>query len=178
MAHVSTAGLAVTMLYLVGTLTLTGIPADVRLLICALAALGGVLVDIRAIALNRCTVSPRRQTAKRLAQSSIGTRHWWMTPLMWGIDTGLILTTYRVSFGTWVVLLGALLAVAPPWIGFVYGASFGLTLLASMFLGGVDTFGKPGSVWRAWGMRTVQFAGVAMLVTLSISIVGWNNAIV
>jgi len=57
-------------------------------------------------------------------------------------------------------------------VHFVYRASFGLTLLGSMFLGAVDTFGKPGSVWRAWGMRTVQFAGVAMLMTLSILIVG------
>ncbi len=55
MAHVSTAGLTVSMLYLLGTLTLTSIPVQVRLLICALAAVVGVIVDARAIVLSRCT---------------------------------------------------------------------------------------------------------------------------
>jgi hypothetical protein len=48
--------------------------------------------------------------------------------LMWGLDTGLAFTTFRVTGLTWVLFVAALLGFTPWWLGLVYGLSFGLPL--------------------------------------------------
>lgn len=50
--------------------------------------------------------------------------------LLWGLDTGTMLSTFRVTSGTWAILGLVLLGVAPWWSGALYGLAFGLGLLA------------------------------------------------
>ncbi|WP_214408711.1 hypothetical protein [Sphaerisporangium fuscum] len=97
-----------------------------------------------------------------------------MTPLLWGPDIGLIWTTFRVSCTSWVLFLSALVDVAPQWSGLVYGAFFGIPLvLAVLFgpLGGTDRFsGSP-------PLRSVQSAGLALLVALPTALIAYLYAI-
>jgi hypothetical protein len=58
------------------------------------AALAGVLLDLRAICAGSFSLGLSRQTPKAFAHTS---GEWWVTPLLWGLDTGMIWTTYRVS---------------------------------------------------------------------------------
>ncbi len=66
----------------------------------------------------------RRQTPKNLIYrygNQVGA-------LLWGLDTGLAVTTFRVSAATWAVLALTLLNLAPWWLGAVYAAGFCLPL--------------------------------------------------
>lgn len=90
-----------------------------------------------------------------------------MTPLFWGLDTGLIWSTFRVSCTSWVLLLAALLNVAPQWSGLVYGVSFGLPLLAAVSRGDPDTFAAPGGR----KLQLAQAAGVVLLAALPLGVI-------
>ncbi|HEX6686110.1 MAG TPA: hypothetical protein VF062_25275, partial [Candidatus Limnocylindrales bacterium] len=122
-ANAAMAGLVVALLYQIGALTVGRIPATYAVAVCSVAAVAAVAVDLRAMRRRGYTVGLKRQTAKRLAHS--GGRPWWVTPLFWGLDTGLVWSTFRVSATSWVMLLSALLTVAPQYSGLVYGAFFG-----------------------------------------------------
>jgi hypothetical protein len=71
----------------------------------------------------RCSAM-RRQTPKRLIGSvpaSIG-------GLVWGLDTGTVISTYRTSAASWAALTLAFAGWAPWWGGIAYAAGFGLPL--------------------------------------------------
>lgn len=61
-----------------------------------------------------------RQTPRR-AVHQLGDR---LGALVWGLDTGLVVTTFRISAATWAALGLAALNVAPAWAGFAYGIGF------------------------------------------------------
>jgi hypothetical protein len=89
-----------------------------------LAGLGLValtLVDVLAIRKNRyCPLGLRRQTPKALMrQHSPAT-----VAMIWGFDTGLAVTTFRVAAITWGALLMAALGLSPWWVGLGYGVGF------------------------------------------------------
>jgi hypothetical protein len=67
-----------------------------------------------------------RQTPTELGHTS---GEWWVTPLLCGLDTGMIWTTCRVSSCSWVLLLLAVLGIAPAWARLVYGLAFSIPLL-------------------------------------------------
>jgi hypothetical protein len=67
-----------------------------------------------------CKVTMRRQTPKNLVYR-YGDR---VGPLIWGLDTGLAVTTFRVSAATWAILGLTLLNLAPWWLGVAYAAGF------------------------------------------------------
>jgi len=161
--HVATAGAVVAILQLIGTLTFAHIPFTARVWAVAIAAVLGVGIDIRAFVRKQFTVCFARQTPKAMAQEK--SPYWWLTPLYWGIDTGTLMTTYRVTFAAWVVLLASLLVVAPAWTGLVFGACFGVPLIAAMFIGDPARFGRAGSRARIWRPRIAQVvAGLVLLV--------------
>ena len=118
----------------------------------------GVVVDVRAISKRWYSVGVPRQTPKTLL--SIG-EHAWVTPWAWGIDTGLISTTYRVSFCSWLLVLLALVGIAPSWAGLVYGLSFAIPLLAIM------RFHHPSAGARVMPAFPAQVVGVASMLALA-----------
>jgi hypothetical protein len=170
--HVLTAGVVVAMFQLVGTLTFERIPFEVRLWVCAVAAICGVAIDTRAFIRRTFSLCVARQTPKGLTQDP--KRQWWLTPLWWGIDTGTMMSTYRVSFSSWVVLLSSLLVVAPAWSGLLVGACFGIPLVMNMFLGDPMNFGRAGSRARIWKPRLAQLGGIGVLLVLPVGLV-WAN---
>lgn len=161
--HVATAFVVVAMLQLIGTLTFAHLPYAVRLWAVGVAAVAGVGIDIRAFIRKQFSLCVARQTPKAMANEK--SPRWWLTPLFWGMDTGTLMTTYRVSFASWVVLFAALLLVAPPYAGLVFGAAFGIPLVVAMFVGDPDQFGRSGSRARVWRPRIAQLvAGITLLV--------------
>ncbi|GAB3938979.1 hypothetical protein GCM10027614_20180 [Micromonospora vulcania] len=84
--------------------------------------------------------------------------------MIWGLDTGLMWSTFRVSATTWVLLMAALLNVAPQWSGLVFGGAFTVPLVVAILAGhgSVSDLGRPGP------RRLVQSAavGTALLPTI------------
>jgi hypothetical protein len=72
-----------------------------------------------------CPVTVRRQTPKRILLR-YGDRR---AALAWGLDTGLVFTTYRMSSISWALLLLAVLGIAPWWAALGYAAGFLIPLL-------------------------------------------------
>jgi hypothetical protein len=101
------------------------------LAILSVACLIGVMVDVRAMKLRWLSVGVSRQTPKTLVYLG---EHAWITPMIWGFDTGLIWTTYRVSFTSWILLLMAAVGIEPPWAGAIYGVFFAVPLLALLLV--------------------------------------------
>lgn len=78
-----------------------------------------------------CPISWRRQTPR-------GLMHRFSAPvvaLAWGLDTGLAVTTFRVSAATWGALLVTFLGFGPWWIGICYGVAFALPLACWIWMG-------------------------------------------
>ena len=95
-----------------------------------LALLLGTVLVLLAIDIVRsrrglhCSFGLRRQTPRRLGYQPIG-------PLLWGLDTGLPLTTYRATPLPFIGLACVALGFGHPSIGLAYGAGFVGSLLAS-----------------------------------------------
>ncbi len=164
-AHIAMAALVVAVVYQVGTVVSSYVARPLAVAICALAAVVAICVDVRAVVRNTYTVGLKRQTAKVLGHDP--DRPWWVTPLLWGLDTGLIWSTFRVSCTSWVLLLSAFLNVAPQWSGFAYGAFFGVPLMVAVMLPEPETYARP----DGWPLRGVQLAGMTLLVALPLTMV-------
>ncbi|TXK34253.1 hypothetical protein [Nonomuraea sp. C10] len=120
------------------------LPVENALKVFALVAAKGVIVDTRAILRGSMSIGWRRQTAKSLA-------------------------LYRVSFTSWLVLLSAVLGIAPSRSGAVYGLFFAVPLIISVSAGDVSALGKR-AMDRWWhSVRYAQALGVLVMVAIS----GW-----
>ncbi|MFD5887180.1 hypothetical protein ACFWHQ_14540 [Streptomyces sp. NPDC060334] len=167
-AHIAAAGFMVALLYQIGTVTFGHLPYQVRVVACGVAAVVGIALDARAIKRGTFTVGLRRQTAKTLSDGS-GNTPGWITPLLWGLDTGLVWTTFRMSCASWILLGGALLTVVPQWVGLVYGVFFGIPLIISTLIGDPSGIGRP----RKYSLtRMTQGAGIIVLVMLPLWLTG------
>lgn len=72
------------------------------------------------IHLNRIyTLSCKRQTIRTLPGG-----RWWLAPLVWGVDTGSAVTTYRTSGLPWILLGAGVLSLTGWWLGVLYGLGF------------------------------------------------------
>jgi hypothetical protein len=67
-----------------------------------------------------CPLTPRRQTPKAIISHYGAGR----AAIAWGLDTGLVFTTFRVSSICWALLALEFLGIAPWWIGLGYAAGF------------------------------------------------------
>lgn len=107
-------------------LGVTSRPLPSRLTI-ASAAFGALaLVDLFAIRQrDYCPLGVRRQTPRHLARP-LGLA---ATAAFWGFDTGLAVTTYRVTTITWAALVMTAFGLAPWWIGAGYGIGFATPML-------------------------------------------------
>ncbi|MFF1477151.1 hypothetical protein ACFVYD_06175 [Streptomyces sp. NPDC058301] len=168
LAHIAAAGFMVALLYQVGTVTFGYLPYRVRAVTCAVAAVAGMVLDARAIKRGSFTVGLRRQTAKTLSDDS-GPTPGWVTPLLWGLDTGLVWTTFRMSCASWVLLVSGLLTIAPQWAGLVYGVFFGIPLIVATLTGDPTGIGRP----RRYSLtRLTQGAGIIVLMLWPIGLTG------
>lgn len=69
-----------------------------------------------------CKIGLLRQTPQKGCQSVIA------TAALWGFDTGLAVTTVRVTAATWAALAQCALGLSSPWAGVAYGVSFALPI--------------------------------------------------
>jgi len=111
----------------------------------------------------------RRQTPKVLANGSTAA---WVGATIWGIDTGLMWTTFRVSAATWVVLLSAVVGLAPLWLGVVYGSGFVASLAVATYLLPAEHIGRVGSTYAKTGAQVFQVSlATVMMVFAYVSFV-------
>lgn len=68
----------------------------------------------------------RRQTPKHFRYRYGSTR----AALLWGLDAGLVVTTYRVTSLSWAALAVTFFGVVPWWSGLAYALGFSIPLLA------------------------------------------------
>ena len=132
---VLSAGAIVGSTILVGLIALlsavaSAIPASVRLLIGGVSAIVLVLfLDVRALAQRQWfTSGPRRQAAKGIQYSGIAE---WLIGFIWAFDAGSGVSTYRITSGSWVILiLVGVSGATSPWVGLFYGLGLavGMTL--------------------------------------------------
>jgi hypothetical protein len=131
---------------------------ETRIGIVVAASIAGIIVDVRALLQHSFSLGLARQTPKALLQPG---HESWVPPLVWGLDTGLIWTTYRVSFSSWALLLLAVLGMAPAWAGLVYGLAWAVPLVL------VIRFVRATSnVPRLMSPRRAQWSGIASMAAL------------
>lgn len=165
-AHIVAATLVVFVVAQAGPLVVDVVPRSALVGSLVAASILGVVIDILAVKKRSFSVGVPRQTPKGML--FLGD-HAWVTPLVWGFDTGLIWTTYRVSFSSWLLLLLAFAGMAPPWAGLVYGLAFAIPLLAVMRYHHPSTTAP-----QLMPATPAQLAGIAsmMVVAGCIAIVG------
>lgn len=91
----------------------------------AVIAAGLDIYSARCKRTRFCPLSLSRQTPKSLLYSSLNAR---FGVLLWGLDTGSVVSTFRVSAVTWIAVAAAALGIAPAWIGVLYAVGFLLPL--------------------------------------------------
>jgi hypothetical protein len=152
-----------------GVVSGVGYPAHVLLpvparLVLVLAVLASALV-LDAVSLRRkamCPLTARRQTPRAIYYDQGANR----AAILWGLDAGLVFTTFRMSAISWALLLLGLLGSAPWWTGLGYAAGFVVPFLLGCTLGRWLRDGTTLSV--ALGKRTsiARWASVLALATV------------
>lgn len=161
-AFVAGAVVIFTLVSLAGaTVRITALPLEWRL--GAAAACLAVLASIDVLSARKkryCLLGTRRQTPQRLMYS-----HPLMTvAAVWGFDTGLAITTFRIAALTWAALILTLLGFASWWSGLAYGLAFVVPLLILLCKA---TNGA--RLQKLLGYRTpVQLASATMLIAVGV----------
>jgi hypothetical protein len=153
-------------LYGIGAVWGQHLPATARTWAAVVLLAACAVADIAMLATGRqYSVGWSRQTPRR-AVYQLGDR---LGALVWGLDTGLAVTTFRMSAATWAALGLALLNVAPAWAGVAYGLGFVVPLAVSVLRprGRTETEDDPSWLPRILSgyRRAVQWAGVALILT-------------
>ncbi|QKW34523.1 hypothetical protein HUT06_11205 [Actinomadura sp. NAK00032] len=124
-------------------MTLGSRPGTVAQLVAAGVLLACVAVDSGVFGLR--TPMWRRQTPQQYFYRLGPTRG----AFLWGLDTGLVVTTFRVTSLTWAALAVTLLGLVPWWAGVAYAAGFVLPSAVFVLLvpPRSDPLGPPEPVW-------------------------------
>ncbi|GGQ60219.1 hypothetical protein [Couchioplanes azureus] len=167
-AHIAMAGFVAALLHQVGTVPAAHIDDGVAVAACLVAAVAGAAFDVHALTSGAYAPGLRRQTSKELGQRA--GLPWWVAPLIWGLDTGLMWSTFRVSSTTWVLLAAVALHVAPPWSGLVAGTAFAVPLAVAVLAGRGDLseLGRPGPRRLAQLAAVVTALSPTALITATI----------
>ena len=108
---------------LVGARLLGGARAGEGVRLLAAAVLAGLLViDTGVLGLRAPTW--RRQTPKQLLYRLGSAR----AAFVWGLDAGLVVTTFRVTSLSWAALTVTVLGLVPWWVGIAYALGFTVPL--------------------------------------------------
>lgn len=146
------------------------IPLSVRAWAAVSLCAALIPLDVASLrARTLCKITARRQTPKNLIYH-YGPRRG---PLMWGLDTGLLVTTLRVSAVTWAMVVLVFLNLAPWWLGLSYGVGFCIPLAAIILLPRARPPAPDGTPeepqWISYAlMRARHFTQIACLVNLFI----------
>jgi hypothetical protein len=117
-------------------------------------------VDVVAIRMaSYCPLSIRRQTPQVAMRRYSPT----VTAAIWGFDTGLAVTTFRVAAASWGVFVLAFLGLSSWKVGLAYGSAFVLPLLLILWIKSAD--------WALMEVLLKQRA-VAQLVSVALLSVG------
>jgi hypothetical protein len=161
-AHILAALVFVLAASQVGRLIAAVAGREARIAVVIVVAVVLAVTDVVAIGRGGMALGFRRQTPKSVADDP--DRPWWVTPLIWGGDTGIIGSTFRVSSTSWVVLLAALAGLAPWWAGAVYGAAFVIPLAVVVATGEGAPLCQVKPRKGRITTQAVQSLGVALLV--------------
>jgi hypothetical protein len=96
----------------------------------AMAITAGIVAVLAALELTSTRRSPVRRQTRRQWLRVFGRR---AGALMWGLDTGSMVTTVRTSFGSHVVLILCAVGAADGWAGVAYAVGFCLPLVGLLF---------------------------------------------
>lgn len=105
---------------------ITQLPFELRQAAAGAGLLLLAVADVYALRKGRCCpIGLRRQTPRVLV------RRYPMDVVatVWGVDTGFVITTFRVAAVTWGALLLAALGLSPRWAGMGYAVGFTLPFL-------------------------------------------------
>lgn len=125
----------------VGAVSVGHLPSSTRVGLLVVVAVGCAVLDVRAIVQRNFACGMRRQTPRSLMQNQ--RLPWWVVPVVWGFDTGTLVTTYRMTHAIWVVIFASFLGVAPVWIGALVGTCFIVPLIGSSVFGFDGHLGRP-----------------------------------
>lgn len=101
-------------------LRVEAVAADLRVAVAGVLCLVLCGVDLAVLGGRRTwPIGPSRQTPKAYL---LRTGRW--AALLWGLDTGLAVTTFRVVTLTWAALGFSVLHLVPWWAGLAYGVGF------------------------------------------------------
>jgi hypothetical protein len=110
------------------------LPIAWRWTVAGMALLALAAVDLYAVRRKTyCPITLRRQTPRSLRLRFSPT----VGASLWGLDTGLAVTTFRVSAATWAALLLTFLGFGTWWIGICYGIAFVVPLMGLLWIGPV-----------------------------------------
>ncbi|MDQ3151408.1 MAG: hypothetical protein M3R63_06735 [Actinomycetota bacterium] len=147
-------------------------------------SLGGSAVLLLVVAEAR---SIRQNRMFSFGFSRQAVRHVYVTrgagigALLWGLDTGLIVTTYRVSIASWAAVVLTALHLVPSWVGVIYAVAFSVPLIALIALPrwrGQESVDRLEPRWiprlleRRMTTVRVLTASLAAVVALGLSAVG------
>ena len=147
-----------------GGLGVGAVPYRLRLAACAAAGVALACVDALRVRRGRtCSVGARRQTPRSL----MSTRSPLVACVAWGADTGLVVTTVRVTGLSWLGILLVLTHVVPWWAGVAYGLAFAMPLLALLLWRprSAAPWGTPALTRRLLSLlRGAQWTGVVLML--------------
>lgn len=164
-SHIASATAFVFFLHVVSRMVEVLVPDVLRALLLVVVAAWAMVQDCSALR-RRTGISCglARQTPKGVAQAVA--QPWWVVAVVWGVDTGLIWSTFRVSALSWVLLIGVVIGSAPAWSGVAYGLSFGTALLLGLYILPAGHLGRVGSAYASRGGQYAQAIGVVLSVML------------
>jgi hypothetical protein len=120
--------------YIGSLLNVSQFPAAWRLSLAGIVLVALAAADVHAVRRKTyCPISWRRQTPRQLMRQYPAR----LVALLWGLDTGLAVTTFRVSAATWGALFLTFLGFGTWWVGIVYGISFIVPLMTFICVGPV-----------------------------------------
>ena len=105
---------------------IANVPLRWRIVVAAAVLILLAAADIFAVAkATYCPITWRRQTPRSLLRRS----DMRVVALLWGFDTGLLVTTFRVAAVGWGALFLSALGFTRGWTGIAYGLGFTIPFL-------------------------------------------------
>lgn len=133
-------------------------------------------IDIRAIAKSTyCPIGWRRQTPRILMRH----RPMAVAASIWGFDTGLVVTTFRVAAVSWGALALAVLGLSPQWTGLGYGLGFTLPFLFLVSRSGLGRSASggapedPGLEAMLRKRSAIQASSAGVLAASAAALIAW-----
>lgn len=161
----------------IGSAVGTALSSRAQLVVTMVIVLTALSLDAYSLARRTwCPLTLRRQTPQKILYEH-GARR---AAVAWGLDTGLLFTTYRMSSIGWALFALALIGVVPWWIGIAYAAGFLVPLVLGCSVSSIWS-GDAGTVVlaralapRAWIARTLCVAALTVASVVVGGALAWH----